>query len=87
MKITIEFDDGTTKVFSDVTEAYVSVRLPEMLQKGEDFVTVLQAKSFSWGDDVREIVKEVRQSIVELDEQLALARGAQRRVEADGDTV
>ena len=86
MRITIELDDGTSQILPEVTDAYVSVRFPEVLQNGEALANVMQTKSYSWGSDIREIVKEVRQSLVELEEQLAMQRAVQRGAKEHGDS-
>ena len=67
MKVTIEYEDKV-EVFNHVTDAYVCIRTEEPYQAGEQLALMPETKSFSYGNNVREILKEVRQSIVELQE-------------------
>lgn len=67
MKITIEHDDGTTEVFQRVVDAYVAVRLEEhKLFEADKLGLFIKTTSHSWGSNVRELVKELQQSLVEL---------------------
>jgi len=81
MKITIEdiqLPDGTkeTKVFNDVSDAYVAIRFPEMHRNGDALVHVIHTRSYSYGPGIRDLLKELRQSIVELE--------YQRKADQDG---
>lgn len=70
MKITIE--DGEDKqVFDGVLDYYIAVRqlAPLMTKKGE-MAQEIQTKSYSKGSSVRDILKELRQSIVELEDHI-----------------
>jgi transcriptional regulator with PAS, ATPase and Fis domain len=68
MKITIEHNDGKETVFEQATDLYVCVRLLESAQEEDGRPLVLpETRSFSWGGNVRELVKELRQSVVELE--------------------
>jgi len=81
MKVTIEdvrLVDGTatTVVFSDVEDAYVAVRSPETYRNGDAIANMLTTKSYSYGVDIRELLKELRQSIVELEDHVKEQRNA-----------
>ena len=71
MKITIQHDDGKEEIFQDVLDAYLAVnqRHPIMNKKKEIGFEFL-VKSYSWGTNVRDLVKEIQQSLVELQEYL-----------------
>ncbi len=70
MKLTIEHDDGRSpEVFQYVTDLYIVVRQKEPVLAWKDkkqVDSVIRTRSFSWGSDVRELVKELQQSLVEL---------------------
>jgi hypothetical protein len=69
MKITVEHDDGKVEVFQEVTDAYVAVRqYTPTMNKQNDIALLPETKSYSWGSNVRELLKELRQSVVELQE-------------------
>ncbi len=76
MKITIEdikLEDGSTetRVFKDVEDAYIAIRFPEMYKtKDDSFIHLLHTRSFSFGPAIRELLKELRQSIGELEQKL-----------------
>jgi hypothetical protein len=67
MKLTLTLNDGRTEVFQNVLDAYVVLRQEELKYSEADRV-VFSTKigSHSWGEDIRELVKEVQQSLVEL---------------------
>lgn len=80
MKITIDLDDGKKQVFQNVTDAYLAVRQLEPMQNKKGKSALLpETRSFSWGANLRELVKEIRQSIVELDDVLKGIQNADRR--------
>ena len=72
MKVTIQQDDGTAIVYRDVTDVYVAVRQLESVKSAKDDLPALLpvTTSRSWGGNVRELVKEVQQSLVELQDYL-----------------
>jgi hypothetical protein len=75
MKITIQHDDGKTEVFQHVTDAYLCVRQLEPMQGKKGKTAVLpETKSYSWGARVRELVKELAQSTLELQDYLKKLR-------------
>lgn len=67
MKITILKDDGEEIVFQEVIDALISVRqiVPISSEDGTLMQSV-QCRSQSWGANPREIIKEMRQSIYEM---------------------
>lgn len=70
MKITIEFDDNSQQVFNNISDAYMAMRYPEpgMMNSDGDIIQIVNTKSYSWdGGDFREILKELRQSLLELE--------------------
>ena len=77
MKITFEDDDKKVTVFQNIIDAYLCVRqLEPMKGKKGKMANLPETKSYSWGVNVRELVKEVNQSLVELQEYLrSLPRG------------
>lgn len=69
MKITIEKDNGTKEVFQNVTDLYLAVRQKEPVFAYKDMNqvdSIVQVRSYSWGENLRELVKELQQSLVEL---------------------
>ena len=81
MTITVEDDDGKTQVFQHVTDAYLCVRQLEPMQQhnGNRMAMLPETRSFSWGSNVRELVKEIRQSLDELQDFLrGIARGSSK---------
>jgi hypothetical protein len=67
MRLTIEKDDGTTEVFQNILDLYVVVRREEkVLFETDKLGLYLKTTSHSYGSNVRELVKEVQQSLVEL---------------------
>lgn len=76
MKLTLEKDDGTTEVFQEITDLYVIVRQAEPVYYAaagppQSLITI---KSFSWGSNIRELVKELQQSLLELQDLLRSIR-------------
>lgn len=71
MKITIEHDDGKVEVFQEALDVYLAVRqIVTLVKESEDNtppLATLVTKSYSWGSNLREIVKELRQSTIELE--------------------
>ena len=68
MKIIVEHDDGKREVYQDVTDAFLAARqLKPMQGKVGDFVLLPDVRSWSWGSNVRELLKELRQAVVELE--------------------
>lgn len=69
MTITIKDGDEET-VFNDVLDYYISVRQVVPLMNDKAMAKEIQTKSYSKGSAIREIVKELRQSIIELEDHL-----------------
>lgn len=69
MKLTVEKDDGKIEVFQNITDLYIAVRYLEnsrlLISKDGQFPVIL-TKSHSWGANIRDLVKELQQSLVEL---------------------
>jgi len=70
MKVTIEEDNGKETVFEKVTDAYLCVRQMEPYQGHDELSYLPETKSFSWGYNLRELIKELTQSLDELREHL-----------------
>ena len=71
MKITIQHDDGQEEIIQDITDFYVAVRLHKLMTTPGNIATyVEQGRSWSRGTNIRELVKEVQQSLVELQDHL-----------------
>jgi len=71
MRLTIEKDDGTTEVFQNILDLYVVVRREEKaLFEADKLGLYIKTTSHSYGSNVRELVKEVSQSLVELQDYL-----------------
>lgn len=70
MKVVITKDDGSEIVFKDVSDCYISVRQLTTVVHDKQPKLVVETKSWSWGGNVRELVKEIQQSLVELQEYL-----------------
>ncbi len=69
MKLEITKDDGTSEVYESVTDYYLSVRQLQPMAKADGEIAFLpETRSYSAGPNVRELVKELQQSIVELQE-------------------
>jgi hypothetical protein len=67
MRVTIEKDNGETEVFQNITDLYIAYRQEVPVYDVEcKFDYIPQVRSHSWGSNVRELVKEVQQSLVEL---------------------
>lgn len=68
MKITVEDDDGKTTVHQYVTDCYLCIRYDDLrIEEGTGrMYRYPVVRSWSWGSNVRELVKEVAQSLVEL---------------------
>mgnify|MGYP001220101895 CR=1 FL=1 len=68
MKITIENDNGETEVFQNISDLYIAYRQEsKVVGLKDNFVNILaQVRSHSWGANIRELTKELQQSLVEL---------------------
>ncbi len=76
MKITIEHDNGKTEVFQHVTDAYLACRTLKSIGHGDALLRgIPEVRSFSWGGNLRELTKEVQQSLIELQDKLRELRG------------
>jgi hypothetical protein len=74
MKITIELDDAETLVFQNITDYYIAVRQLEPYSDSTDVSYLPETKSYSRGGNVRELVKELSQSLIELQDFLKAKR-------------
>jgi hypothetical protein len=76
VKITIEREPGQITVFNEVSDVYVVVRQVKVLTDlaGENPTRNIDTTSFSWGSNVRELVKEITQSLTELQDYLKESR-------------
>jgi transcriptional regulator with AAA-type ATPase domain len=71
MRIIIEHDDGKRETFQDVTDAFLAARQLRPMQGEEgDLALLPHLQSWSWGNNVRELLKELRQAVVELEDYL-----------------
>jgi hypothetical protein len=67
VKIAITREDGLTEVFEDVTDCYIAYRQETLRTDGQRAWPTLDIRSHSWGTGhLRDLVKEVQQSLVEL---------------------
>lgn len=67
MKVIIEHDDGKKEVFQSITDLYIAYRQESKVVGMKDVMNILyQSRSHSWGPNLRELVKEVQQSLIEL---------------------
>jgi hypothetical protein len=73
MKITVENGRKIT-VFNNVSDYYIAVRVHDPLTEGSAMITGAHTYSQSYGAALREIVKEVQQSLVELQDHLRKVR-------------
>jgi hypothetical protein len=73
MRVIIEGVDGgkQAQVFEDVSDVWVAVRqrMPAGAADGT-IVYALETRSYSFGPNIRELVKEGRQALVELEDLL-----------------
>lgn len=70
MKIIVEHDDGQREIFQDVTDAFLAARQYKPMAARENapnLVMVPDVRSWSWGANIRELLKELRQAVVELE--------------------
>ncbi len=64
MKVTVTKEDGEDVIFSEASSVFIA--LTQLMPRGKDQIHFFQeTRSYSWGDK-REIVKELQQSIIEL---------------------
>lgn len=72
MKITVEKDNGEEEVFQNITDLYIAYRQEaKVVGLKNNFVNIIaQTRSHSWGSALRELTKEVQQSLVELQDKL-----------------
>ncbi len=68
MKLTIEKDNGEVEVFQNITDLYVAYRQEaKVVGIADNFVNIISnTRSHSWGGNLRELLKELRQSLDEL---------------------
>jgi hypothetical protein len=71
MTITIELDKKQKEVYQNVTDAFLAVRQLNSARndKGK-MATIIDTSSRSWGPNVRDIIKEITQSTIELQDYL-----------------
>jgi hypothetical protein len=60
--------------YRDVTDMYLAVRQAQPYKHEDAVGFEIQTRSYSRGGNVREIVKEIQQSLVELQEHLRRGR-------------
>ena len=71
MKLTIELDNGKTEIFQDVTDIYLAIRTHKSMGDRNSILhRVPEVRSYSWGSNLRELTKEVQQSLIELQDKL-----------------
>lgn len=76
MRILVTRDDGTTEAFENVTDAYLAVRQSTPWTDGNHMTFRDEMRSYTWGNNVRELAKELAQSVLELQDFLRrLQRG------------
>lgn len=75
MKITVERDSGEVETFQHVSDCYLAVKqiIPVMSNNG-DAGTISNCKSYSWGANLRELAKELAQSLIEIQDTLTQMR-------------
>lgn len=79
MRLVLTLNDGKSVVCEDVEDLFFCARQPETLKGPTDQpVTELRTRSWSWTTPAgnREILKELRQAVAELEER---ERAAQRQ--------
>lgn len=74
MKLVFTDDSGKETVYQNVTDLYIAVRQEVPMTRDGKMGFALQTTSHSWGAHVRELVKEVQQSLVELQDFLRSQR-------------
>lgn len=84
MRLTLERDDGRKEVFQDVVDLYLAVRQLEPVTTKGVIERHPRCYGKSYGSNVRELVKELRQGLVELEEHLAHERAAYRQRVEEG---
>lgn len=70
MKLVLTRDDGSTEVFQDITDLYIAVRQETPRTDGRTAWYVPSMRSYSWGGNFRELIKEVNQSLIEMQDKL-----------------
>jgi len=70
MKLTVTLDDGHTEVFQYVTDLYIAVRQDTPQTDGHSAWFTVDFHSYSWGSRLRDLVKEVQQSLIEMQDTL-----------------
>jgi hypothetical protein len=68
MKLLITHDDGKQEAFDRITDLYIAVRQEDYMAEAgtRKLHPYPKLTSHSWGPNVRELVKELQQSLVEL---------------------
>lgn len=76
MKIVFTDDNDKTTVFQNITDVYFAVRqqVPVANKETAQIAMLPETRSFSWGSNIRELAKEVQQSLVELQDVLRSQR-------------
>jgi hypothetical protein len=76
MRVIIEKDDGTQEVFQRACDVYIAVRQEEhKLFESDKLGLFIKTTSHSYGSNIRELVKELQQSLVELQDYLRKNNG------------
>ena len=80
MKIIVIDDEGTEREWRHVSDYYLAIRQLEPLSDLQGVVTIQpETRSYSCGAQLRELTKEVAQSLVELQDVLGKMRAENGR--------
>lgn len=75
-------DDGTDVIFDRVTDAYIAVRsLQDIATKKKVLGVEVKVKSHSFGNNIRDLVKEIHQSEIELQDLLTNQRNGYKQTD------
>ena len=68
MRVTVQHDNGKEEVFQHITDLYICYRQTQSMTDGDaQYMSLVPVmRSHSWGAGIRELVKELQQSLVEL---------------------
>jgi hypothetical protein len=67
VKITVEHDNGKVEVFQDIADAFLAANQVRHVEADGEIVLMQDMRSWSWGN-VRVLLKELRQAVVELED-------------------
>ena len=78
MKVVVTFEDKTEQTFDDVADLFLSLSQFVPVTKPDHTVigTRVRYHTFSWAGDQRELLKEVRQAVAELEDTVKQQREA-----------